>query len=381
MDYGVTYNDEGGFLTEVERAVENISLGSLLNSLYYKAYDVPDVERMSSYIGSCLQKMNEEYERMKRYRVEFLNTFATKDNKHYEKRRVLMGKMRISFSRIKQLCQKFHRRSPRQEMRLRRTFNVPVPTVYESSVLTNASSTCDMFGLEGYPDCVKGLFHVMMRFKNLMLDILLLCRNIINTESEYRKDPDRCVEIMNDFKHKCMSYYTDVIDSVDASSISCTNELRKMREDYPMDIAFAPVAYHNVGRSDMRRMVLKEACEERMLYGLCREEQLLWGNDVETVMLVRKLIAAFDSLLPAGTVFRGNKLPAKYVAMFMRWCGITNLKVERTFVKYFGRRYLENGTHRMVDNSSVNKAKNSALWDDDPEYRRFCNRINEVKMS
>ncbi len=383
MVYEQTYDDGCAFLDEVEGAVERISLDSLLSSLYYKAYDAEDVERMNAYLGICLAKMNEEYERLMRYRTEFLNTFATKDNEHYKKRSVLIGKMRTSLSKIKQLCQKFHIRAPKGDALRRKWKGIAVPSVYDSSMLTSASVTTDIFGLESYPDCVKTLFSLILRFRDAMFRIMILCRSIMVDEAEYRKDPERCNDILRKFRNKCMSFYNDVMDVVQLGKLTCTEELTKMRTDYPKDIAFAPVAYHNVTRSDMQRLVLKEACEERMRLGLSEEEQELWGSDVEKVKEVRKLIDQFDTLLPDDMVFRGNKLPARYVAMFMHWCGVKNWtgQVERTFVRYFAQRYLENGAHGMVDNSAVNKAKNSQYdWDNNPEYKKFVKRINIVKM-
>jgi hypothetical protein len=84
------------------------------------------------------------------------------------------------------------------------------------------------------------------------------------------------------------------------------------------------------------------------------------------------VIENFDSLLPKDMKIRNGKLPAKYVAMFMYWCGVTNKKTESVFIDYFNDGYMEKGMYQTILYNAVNNAKNKIInMKSDKEYILF----------
>lgn len=131
----------------------------------------------------------------------------------------------------------------------------------------------------------------------------------------------------------------------------------------------------DIKRSDVERMVLKEADEMGMLYGISAMEGYLFGKDVERVMKVRYVIDHFDELLEGSDANR-KKLPSRCVAWFMGWCKISGEKTEKDFVKYFMERYRQTGSHGVVTYKAVNAAKNDSLKSgSDKERKTFITRI------
>ena len=63
--------------------------------------------------------------------------------------------------------------------------------------------------------------------------------------------------------------------------------------------------------------------------------------------------------------------------MFMYWCGITNVKIERTFAEYFNEGYSCKGKYETVMYKAINRIKNTTRsMKDDKDYLLFSQRTN-----
>ena len=381
MTYEHTYEVKmGDHLCEAERVMGSISLDSLLYSLYVKSYDRSKVENMNVLLADGVTKVEREYERMQDYGRVFLEEFATDDNKCYEGWELLVRKMRSSWSRTKDICQKFCRRMPASEKRTRSRMKLPAPNVFQHTLLSSENSQKVCFGLEAYPDCVGTLFNLMTRFSQKVLRIIALCRSIAEQEEEVRRNPEYARMLYERFRSRYMRMFSPCLNALVSENINCSESLSALRDDNPSDMDFAPKAYHRYNRPDMGNLVVKELCVEYQHSGLTPDEQFLWGTDnPKRVKIFRRIIEEFDTLLPDDIRPRRNVLPGKYVAMMMHWCGVNYYsgQVEKVFIRYFTEHYTKHGAWKMPDYTTVNKAKNRVQdMDSDREYMSFKVSLN-----
>ena len=351
----------GSKMKEVLDVMDRFSFASFLNSVYHKLKTDEQVRQCTAEVQLCTRKIQMEYERMENEKLKFLNSIVTKDNHCYTKCSYLANKLNGSIKSSREVFDKFHKRISPAENRKRKLRNMGARDEYEGSWLSKPA-TESMFGMEVYPECVTELFESMKEFNRQLCSIFVLIKEVVNQEAEIRNDREQCYTLLVDFLRECRGYFNSVfgnINGVSSKDVTCPAEIEKMRDENPDDGDFASAVYHNASQGGLRSWMFREMYKIKEAKGLTEVEQYLWGQDVEKVKKIRCAIENFDSLLPKDVTIRNNKLPAKYVAMFMYWCGITNVKIERTFAEYFNEGYSRKGMYELVNYPAVNKAKNS----------------------
>ena len=368
----------GSKMKEVLDVMGRFSFSSFLNSVYHKLKSDDEVRRCTQEVRLCTSKMQMEYDRMDRGKLKFLNSIVTKDNHCYDTCHFLANKLRCSIAGSKRIFRKFHQRAKVADNRKRQLMGIGGQSDYASSLL-GIPATSDVFGLGSYPESVTELFEAMKEFNEQLRNIFVLINEVVVRESEIRSDHEQCYDLLLDFLHECKGYFEGMFDSVEgvgSKNILCPGDIEKMRVENPDDGAFASALYHNTSQGGLRLWILREMYKVRESKGLTEVEQYLWGSDVEKVRRIRLAIENFGSLLPENLRIRSGKLPAKYAAMFMYWCGITNVKVESMFVDYFNKMYMKHGKYDVVLYNAINKSKNGIRnMKDDDVYLDFEHRI------
>lgn len=362
-------------LSDIENAVDRIGLPNLLNGLHIGVFKESDVVKLCEFLSQTIAKMKREGERLTEYSAVFLKTFATDDNGYYDSWLTMSKKIKRTVSATLKVMSKFHVRQSRRILRMRMLYCKPELKPYETSSITRETATVDMYGLTSYPECVSRLYDLMMEFRTVWKETYHTCSVTIRKEREIRKVPEFVLGTFQEFREKCMKKYRHVFDVLNHADITYSDSLKNERLTCGSDEEFAVKGYHSYQRSDVERMVLKEADEMGMLYGISAMEGYLFGKDVERVMKVKYVIEHFDELLEGSDANR-KKLPARCVAWFMGWCKISGEKTEKDFVKYFMERYRQTGSHGVVTYKAVNAAKNDSLKSgSDKERKTFITRI------
>ena len=352
----------GSSMRLVAEKCEQVSIESFLMGVYHKLKSEEEVRKCNREVEDCVRKMQYEYERMDAEKTVFLRSIATRDNKCYDSCRFLAGKLRGSMSGAKKVFKKFHIRARAHDNRLREMNGGDKRSEYESSYLSQPATSC-MFGLQSYPECVRVLFDNMMLFNGQLKKVYLLIHEVVRREEEIRNDHEMCYELLKDFLRSSRTFLATInnLNDVNSENVVCENSIVQMRDEHKADDEFASALYHNVTPDALLTWVLREMCRIKEAKGLTEVEQYLWGQDEEKVKRIRCAIENFDSLLPKDVTIRNNKLPAKYVAMFMYWCGITNKKTESVFIDYFNGGYVEKGMYQTILYNAVNNAKNKII--------------------
>ena len=381
MAYPYKYDDAETGLRAILDAVGNININTLLWAIYHKGFDETDVEMMTCDVAAQNEKVRKEYLRLKKYESPFLKAFVTDNNEYYSTACLLLRRIKSGLKETRDICRKFCQRAPRNTNRY--VLNgVPLPSLYRASAITAKECTGNLFGLESYPACVTGLFHEMMKFRQLIQDSITLCFSIIRQVEEIRQDAPYCKMLYEQYKKEVLKTFNDILLLIPQNSLQLSPQaqlIAKLRQGNPADIAFAPKAYHSYNSGDMSLFVLKEAYDEMLNRGLTPTEQSMWGNNADFIYKVRHLIKSFDHLLPKG--YNRKHLPARQIAMLMQWCGITREDQYKTFIDYFNDSYTKaGGQYTTITYGAVIKAKNILLKasDGETEYSQFANSIEQL---
>ena len=367
----------GSSMKLVAEKCGQVSMESFLMGVYHKLKTEDEVRACNREVEECVRKMEYEYRRMEDEKTEFLRSIATKDNQCYDSCRFLASKLKGSISGAKKVFGKFHIRAKIYENRRRRLKGGDTRSEYESSYLSQPAMS-SMYGLDMYPECVKTLFMNMMLFNEQLKRMYLLIHEVVRREIEIRNDHEQCYELLKDFLRNSRTFLTTInsMSGVESRNVSCPKNIVQMRNDNEADEEFAAALYHNVTPDALLTWVAAQMLRIKESKGLTEVEQYLWGQDVERVMRIRVAIENFDTLLPADLKIRNGKLPAKYVAMFMDWCGVNNTKTERVFLEYFNNGYSRRGRYEPVLYVTFNKAKN--IRRSEKEFDVFSDQVSRM---
>ena len=91
--------------------------------------------------------------------------------------------------------------------------------------------------------------------------------------------------------------------------------------------------------AELKEMLVLELVTKGHNAGLTDEEALLWPNDHEQAMRVRRVIPLFDQLGAEGLK---GKMDSGLVIEFLKWCKVES-KLEKQLYQYFCQAYKEQG--------------------------------------
>ena len=339
MRYRTIVEKNESSLLQIIQAVESFNAGGFLESLRRRNLSTYEIDQMVDEVRMHQIKMNREVKALVRFSETFLVNYATENNRCYETAEQLFNRIRSTISGarkvLRKTCPRRMRRQPEGKEQ---------PLFYLRSMLTVGSHTGDLFGIESFECSVQQLFHVMTTFFATVLSTLALCHRMIVSEREIRQDADRCLDIYNDTCAKLMDEVNQMSRWLGDVKDLSENTLLKRKHQTRSEKAFARENYHQYTPAELKQMLMIEVLRRGQNDGLTEEEALLWPNDHEQALKVRRVIPLIDQLGAEGLK---GKMDSGLIIEFLKWCKVDS-KLEKRLYQYFCRAYKEQGGRLQV---------------------------------
>ena len=339
MRYRTIVEKNESSLLQIIQAVESFNAGGFLESLRRRNLSTYEIDQMVDEVRMHQIKMNREVKALVRFSETFLVNYATENNRCYETAEQLFNRIRSTISGarkvLRKTCPRRMRRQPEGKEQ---------PLFYLRSMLTVGSHTGDLFGIESFECSVQQLFHVMTTFFATVLSTLALCHRMIVSEREIRQDADRCLDIYNDTCAKLMDEVNQMSRWLGNVKDLSENTLLKRKHQARSEKAFARENYHQYTPAELKQMLMIEVLRRGQNDGLTEEEALLWPNDHEQALKVRRVIPLIDQLGAEGLK---GKMDSGLIIEFLKWCKVDS-KLEKRLYQYFCRAYKEQGGRLQV---------------------------------
>jgi hypothetical protein len=184
----------------------------------------------------------------------------------------------------------------------------------------------------------------MTTFFATVINTLALCHRMIVSEREIRGDASRCMAIYNDTCAKLMDEVTQMSRWLGEMKQLPESALLKRKRQARSEKAFARDNYHQYTPAELKQMLVIEMVKKGQSDGLTDEEALLWPNDHEQALKVRRVIPLIDQLGAEGLK---GKMDSGLIIEFLKWCKVDS-KLEKRLYQYFCRAYKEQGGRLQV---------------------------------
>ena len=373
MRYRTIVEKNESSLLQIIQAVESFNAGGFLESLRRRNLSTYEIDQMVDEVRMHQIKMNREVKALVRFSETFLVNYATENNRCYETAEQLFNRIRSTISGarkvLRKTCPRRMRRQPEGKEQ---------PLFYLRSMLTVGSHTGDLFGIESFECSVQQLFHVMTTFFATVLSTLALCHRMIVSEREIRQDADRCLDIYNDTCAKLMDEVNQMSRWLGDVKDLSENTLLKRKHQARSEKAFARENYHQYTPAELKQMLMIEVLRRGQNDGLTEEEALLWPNDHEQALKVRRVIPLIDQLGAEGLK---GKMDSGLIIEFLKWCKVDS-KLEKRLYQYFCRAYKEQGGRLQVlgwsSISQVRKDRRDRKISDEEQAASFERLLSRI---
>lgn len=339
--------------------ITSFDVHRLLYAISAKRLDEDDIKSLT--LDICYQNL--KLERQREYLFKFGKTFnqeyTTDDNKCFDTSARLLFKMRSGVKGIKKQVKSFCQRS-RQRLRP----GQEAPQAIDRSLISTDAFMKDLFGIESFPDCVKELFDVMIRFHQNMMDCLEESLRVLSEEKETKQDFRRCVELLMKACEKCRKDQIVFVNAMNnnpalraaflkADDFKPNDKnpvLKEWRNSQSDKGTFASSRFHNCTLEDVSKISFYQTMTEADGDPDLVTCMTLFNCSREKAEAIDLAISRFDILLPDKC--KRNKIPSIYLHVFMRWCS-EGVGYE-TFLNYFNKRYKEaGGTLDVIKKSAL----------------------------
>lgn len=230
----------------------------------------------------------------------------------------------------------------------------------------------------------------LKEMKQLMDSTLKLCHKVIATEERIKRNPKKCLGMLEEVIRMTTENQQGVIDLYIHSGLTPKTDLflngkpmiSDIMKQYATPEEFATACFHQFSQSDINIYVVHKALLDNILQGFTEEELKWWNNDREMIENVRYLIEHFDEMGVEGKQItkEGKRIIApKYIYMLMKWSHLldasSSAKVPQ-FIKYIEGIY--KGKLHIPAGSTFHKYKNSY---DKEEWQNFTDKIKTILQS
>lgn len=345
----------------------------LMCAMGMRRWDLDEIERLSVYIVQARQKMETELIRLRKYKDEFNDMFATDHNNYYNSVADLLAHIRSHTSPLKQVLKKTcSRRHPNQ--RDCKTYKIKPKSVRQESVLAKGSYQKSLFDINdpSTPAQVSGLFNELQKFFNDEKECMEICMDVLKEEAEIRKDPVKSKYVLDKYRRKAFEKLRSQIMLISEDTISTLKEITpsyKRYQEFATDETFAQEELHRHNTADMDHFCLIELALAKQKNKLENDELANWGDNPGWVKRIKYVIKHFDELLPKE--FK-HKQMGYYEYVFCMWALPGNIK---RATEYFIKHY--DGIHKTSKYAAVNKQSVHYHKDSD-DVKNFIKNINKV---
>ena len=375
MYYTTEIYDPKTGLDVIAVAIAKFNPERFLFAIEHKNCDETEMELMARQVAEYRAKLEAEYTRLLKFSKTFNKEFVTENNKCFDIALALLRKMRAGMSETKKIFMKFCPRARKEDIR-HVIGNMPV-SAYDYSYISANIYPLPLFQFDTYPPCVSSLYNEIEKFFILFAQCIGLCKRVLAEEEKIRKDKEYCFYLFQDFKRKVLHEIAGMISIFNKDSRELSEEANSAiasRNRYDNDEAWSPFGFHKFRKEEVKLLVIRQVLDEESETGLSKKEILLFGNDKDKVERIRDIIYNFDNLV--HNEYKGQKLPAKMVQMFLQYVGIGK-GLESKAVEYFFEKYIENPLHsyERVTYQAVNGYKAEVENDRNGEYKSFVESL------
>ncbi len=309
----------------------------LMCAMDMRKWDLDEIERLSGYIVQSRQKMETELFRLRKYKEDFNDMFATDHNNYYNSVADLLSHIRSHTSPLKNLLKRTcnHRHPNKTDCQ---RYKIKSKSVRKESVLASNSYQKNIFSVDdpSTPNQVSILFHELKKFFSDEKECMEICVNVLNEEAEIRKDPVKSMYVLDKYKRKAFEKLRGQILLISDDMISALKEITPAYQcfkNFATDEAFAQEEFHKHNVTDMDHFCLIELAVAKQRYQLENDEIANWGNNPEWVQRIKYVIKHFDELLPD---YFNHKMMGKFQYYFCKWALPGNIS---NATKYFIKHY------------------------------------------
>ena len=346
MRYSTIVEQNDKTLLEIIGALEQFEKDRFIAGIQARHYTKFQMEQTLDMVRSYQARMNMEARALMRFAENFIQQFATDNNKCYKEAERYFNRIRSTLCALKKVFQKT---TPRSMAQLPE--GAKQPTVFERSALSYGACVMDMYGLASYDEVVQQLYHELETLMTTATGTLALCHQMIENEAMIREDMELLKSIYQNSCQELLSGMRDYADLMESPQQLPETELNKRKaKAHSMD-EFLKTEYHNVPKKEFKKFVWLEAIRQGQNNGLTEEEIYLWSNNREKVEKVRWAIEHFDAMDVEG---QQGKLESKTLVFFLKWCGVGQTKEKRLY-QYFCDTY--RGRYSLLVWSAVSKER------------------------
>ena len=309
----------------------------LMCAMDMRKWDLDEIERLAVYIVQSRQKMETELIRLKKYKDDFNDMFATDHNNYYNSVATLLSHIRSHTSPLKNLLKKTcSRRHPNQKAC--QLYNIKPKSVSKESVLAAGTYQKPLFNIEDptTPAQVSGLFRELKKFFADEKECMEICVKVLNDEAEIRKDPVKSKYVLDKYRRKAFEKLRGQIMLISDDMISTLKEITPAYQrfkSFATDEAFAQEEFHKHNITDMDHFCLIELAVAKHKNKLENDELANWGDNPAWVKRIKYVIKHFDELLPGNF---SHKMMGKFQYYFCKWALPGNIS---NATKYFIKHY------------------------------------------
>lgn len=346
MRYSTIVEQNDKTLLEIIGALEQFEKDRFIAGIQARHYTKFQMEQTLDMVRSYQARMNMEARALMRFAENFIQQFATDNNKCYKEAERYFNRIRSTLCALKKVFQKT---TPRSMAQLPE--GAKQPTVFERSALSYGACVMDMYGLASYDEVVQQLYHELETLMTTATGTLALCHQMIENEAMIREDMELLKSIYQNSCQELLNGMRDYADLMESPQQLPETELNKRKaKAHSMD-EFLKTEYHNVPKKEFKKFVWLEAIRQGQHNGLTEEEIYLWSNNREKVEKVRWAIEHFDAMDVEG---QQGKLESKTLVFFLKWCGVERKKEKRLY-QYFCNTY--KGRYQPLVWSAISKER------------------------
>lgn len=322
----------------------------LMCAMGMRKWDIDEIERLAVYIVQSRQKMETELNRLRKYKEDFNDMFATDHNNYYNSVADLLSHIRSHTSPLKNLLKKTcSRRHPNKKDC--KHYNIKPKSVRKESVLASGSYQKPVFNIDDptTPAQVSGLFHELKKFFADEKECMEICVEVLNEEAEIRKDPVKSKYVLDKYRRKAFEKLRGQIMLISDDMISTLKEITPAYQCFKncaTDESFAQEEFHKHNVTDMDHFCLIELAVAKQKNKLENDELANWGDNPLWVKKIKCVIKHFDELLPD---YFTHKMMGKFQYYFCKWALPGNIS---NATKYFIKHY--NGKWKVSKYGAVN---------------------------
>lgn len=308
MEHTNNYQKTEKTMDFVIKCIKQYSEERFLASLYTRNYNLSDIRIAINDVRIALGYVNNELLRLTKFKIEFLEQWATRDNKRFDTAEKMFNRMRSSMAYLRKQYKKSSvivKGTPTNNPNLKKS-------AFLTSVLTYGTCARDLFKLECYTDEVQTLYVEQRALFANILGVVNLCYDVVKREKETSADAEEC-EKRFDRQLKeiidLMQEYMGNYQSEDGGIIRQMIDLYGKKQ-------FAQTGYHKYELNDMKaygKYVL--AHPEDGLPAQRASVLPLKANDKlnDAALIARH----FDEIRPESK----TKASGMKIWIFVCWCG------------------------------------------------------------